>query len=774
MLFTEEDLKKTEQHRIMIMSEIIRPVIYMIEQESYFIDAITRFFDKLTEFQQKVLFVEKVGFDAIKNSLSTEIFIYRSSIYRYRLAINDIKKLINRQDSIRKDLIAAMHNMSSDNSDLIESLNGQLNSYNKDIELLQYLVDQYSVILDQHKNFVQYMSETTDQFIDKPLFWDPSLIFENIPLFNDLVSFLGMREQEIMKHIFWGKIDETVNKKKNLFEKIGNWVSQRSSMISNFYGIRSSKLTARDVTELEKYITDSLKDLRQTQDIFLLLRKKFYVIYQYDDYRTLRSTLDYMKITGRIDQLQNDSGKIIKLLNEIRSIFEYLSSVINLMDAMYIFSQSSEQVLTSIELFNDDIVLYLQAILQGALLTLYNYPQLLKKQCNSGSDLLANSHIVKRLNEFICAISKKDEARVSFSNLLESNELLDVGLELIDPDELLEIVELIHSVAGELPLVLEDSRLQPLMSDLNKLCVTLLDIRQDINYMDTDIEEKEALLKEKLSELKEYQCVIHRLQLVCVANSILVFLRKLPSIPESDINVSRTMTTNNLFMVIMQLMILYSGSDRYISRIASQLEEEISQFATSECMVRLKLLLRVCMLISKRDYSIALNFTRKEIYNKVLDKISDRLENKLLENDTYLQEHEVSDIQCEVRNKLSELRSILIQYGIKELQPELFIGNTPRLVKNLGIALTKVEHILSLPSYYEDLCTYTQKMLCDQHNLSIAQFELECAKQGITNPHQEIIANLSKITSRICEIPQVNQLVVQPELLCARLKSIDI
>ncbi|QLK57887.1 hypothetical protein [Ehrlichia ruminantium] len=763
MLLTEQDLKKAEQNRIIIMSEVIRPVIYMIEQESYFIDAITRFFYKLTEFQQKVLFVERVEPDIIKNSVSTEIFIYKSSIYRYRLAINDIKELINRQNSIRKDLITAMNNMSSDKSDFAEYLNRQLNSYNKDIELLQYLVDQYSVILDQHKSFVQYMSETTYQFIDKPLFWDPSLIFENIPLFNDLVSFLGIREQEIIRRIFLGKISETVNKKKDLFEKIGNWVSQRSKMVSNFYDTRSSKLSGRDVSELEKYVTDSLKDLRQTQDFFLLLRKKFYVIYHYDDYRTLRSVLDYMKSIGRIEKLQSDSSKIIKLLNEIRSIFGYLSNVVNLMDAMYILTQSSEQVLTSIELFNNDVVLYLQTILQGALLTLYNYPQLLKKQCNSGSDLLANSHIVKRLNEFICAISKKDEARVSFSNLLESNELSDIELELIDPDELLEIVELIHSVAGELPLVLEDSRLQPLMSDLNKLCVTLLDIRQDINDMDIGI-------KEKLSELKEYQCVIHRLQLVCVANSILVFLRKLPSIPESDISVSRTMTTNNLFMVIMQLMILYSGSDRYISRIASQLEEEISQFATSECMVRLKLLLRVCMLISKRDYSIALNFTKKEIYNKILNEISDRLENKLLENNTYLQEHEVSDIQCEVRNKLSELRSILIQYGIKELQPELFIGNTPRLVKNLGIALTKVEHILNLPSYYEDLCMCMEKMLCDQHNLSIAQFELECAKQGITNPHQEIIANLSKITSRICEIPQVNQLVVQPELLCASLK----
>ncbi|QLK50542.1 hypothetical protein [Ehrlichia ruminantium] len=770
MLFTEEDLKKAEQHRIMIMSEIIRPVIYMIEQESYFIDAITSFFDKLTEFQQKILFVERVDPNTIRNSVSTEIFAYKSSIYQYRLTINNIKKLINRQNSIRKDLITAMHNMSSDKSDLTESLSRQLNSYNKDIELLHYLVDQCSVILDQHKSFVQYMSETTDQFIDKPLFWDPSLIFENIPLFNDLVSFLGIREQKIMKRVFLKKISEAVNKKKDLFEKIGNWVSQRSKMVSDFYDTRSSKLSGRDVSELEKYVTDSLKDLRQTQDFFLLLRKKFYVIYHYDDYRTLRSILDYMKSIGRIEKLQNDSSKIIKLLNEIRSIFEYLSNVVNLMDAMYILAQSSEQVLTSIESFNNDVVLYLQTILQGALLTLYNYPQLLKKQCNSGSDLLANSHVVKRLNEFICAISKKDEARVSFSNLLESNELLDIGLELIDPDELLEIVELIHSVAGELPLVLEDSRLQPLMSDLNKLCVTLLDIRQDINDMDIDIKEKEALLKEKLSELKEYQCVIHRLQLICVANSILVFLRKLPSIPESDINVSRTMTTNNLFMVIMQLMILYSGSDQYISRIASQLEEEISQFVTSECMVRLKFLLRVCMLISKRDYSIALNFTKKEIYNKVLNEISDRLENKLLENDTYLQEHGVSDIQCEVRNKLSELRSMLIQYGIKELQPELFIGNTPRLVKNLGIALTKVEHILNLPSYYEDLCMCMEKMLCDQHNLSIAQFELECAKQGITNPHQEIIANLSKITSRICEIPQVNQLVVQPELLCASLK----
>ena len=133
--------------------------------------------------------------------------------------MNDIKGLVSRQNSIKKYLTSIIPVLSSDESELAKSLGEQLNRYERDSMLLQCFVGHYSVILDQHRNFVQHMLKTTAQFIDKPLFWDPSLIFENIPLFKDLVSFLDTKEQEIMRAIFEKKIDDAVSKRENLFKK---------------------------------------------------------------------------------------------------------------------------------------------------------------------------------------------------------------------------------------------------------------------------------------------------------------------------------------------------------------------------------------------------------------------------------------------------------------------------------------------------------------------------------------------------------------------------
>ena len=492
----------------------------------------------------------------------------------------------------------------------------------------------------------------------------------------------------------------------------------------------------------------------------MLLRKKFYAICNHYDYRTLLSVLDYMKSTGRMEELRNENSKITQLLNEIRSTFEYLSSFVNLRDAMRNSLQGWEQAMLSIDSSNIDI-LRLQVMLRDALLALYNYPKLLKEHCKSGSDSLANSDVVKRLNEFMCSISKKDKTNMDSNDVLETNEILEIVLELIDPDELLEIVYLIRNITCELPLILDDDILQPLIYDLNGLCKILLDIRQ--NIIGISIKEKEDLLQEKFNQLKKYQDVIHRLQLVCVANTILVFLKKLPSISPSDIGISRVMSTNNLFMLTKQLVILYSGNNQSISRMKCQLREEISQFVTEECMVSLEFLLRICVLIDKKNYSVTSNFNKIEFFSKVSEKISCRLEDQLSENNEFSQENKVYDAKCKVKKKLCELRCILIQYGFT-VRVQLFTEELSELIKNLEVVLMRVENILNLSGYYDDLCTCTQKILYDQHNLSIAQFDLECITHGITDSHKRVTASLDKIISRIREMSQVNQLV-QPQLL---------